>query len=346
MPHIAGHVAIPGGFNQGGASFPGQQIVPQIGAPQAGPQQLPQAQFAAQPLPQTGLSGLESALRGGLSGSLGALQSGINLGRGDIREGGQGLDVLSAQSGLLGPEAQAAAFQNFQDSPGQAFLREQGEQALIRNQGAIGGLGGGNVRRELARQGIGFAAQDFGNQFQRGLQTVGAQQQTGRDLAGLAAQGGTGGANLISQAAGGLGQARLLTGQQLAQAAGGTTASLANLQNQLGQGQANVFGQSTTNLANLLSGTGQASSQLQQQLATILANIGTGTGSALSQPIQLAAQFDAAGTSGQNAAVQNALQQLLQVNASGGFGTGQSATGGTNFGGGSGQAAFNAGAIA
>jgi hypothetical protein len=73
----------------------------------------------------------------------------------------------SALLGLSGQEAQQAALAAFNQSPGQQFLRDQGEQALLRNTAAIGGLGGGNVRTELQRQGQGFASQALGEQLNR-----------------------------------------------------------------------------------------------------------------------------------------------------------------------------------
>ena len=84
--------------------------------------------------------------------------------------------------GLLGPEAQQAAQQQFQESPGQQFIRERQQRALVRNQGAIGGLGGGNVRTALQQQAAGFAQQDFGNQFARLGSLSGAGQQAAVNL--------------------------------------------------------------------------------------------------------------------------------------------------------------------
>jgi len=84
------------------------------------------------------------------------------------REAGtQALEQQQALLGLLGPEAQAKAYQAYTESPGQAFLRQRGEQALLRNAAATGGLGGGNVLSALQQQGIGFAQQDLQNQLAR-----------------------------------------------------------------------------------------------------------------------------------------------------------------------------------
>lgn len=100
-----------------------------------------------------------------------------------FREAGIGaLDQQQALLGLGGQEAQTAAFDAFAESPGQAFLRNRQQRALLRNQSAIGGLGGGNVRTALQEQAVGFASQDFGNQFNR--------------LAGLSGSGQTATTNL------------------------------------------------------------------------------------------------------------------------------------------------------
>lgn len=69
--------------------------------------------------------------------------------------------------GLRGPEAEQAALAGFAESPGQVFLRERGERALLRSEAAIGGLGGGNVRTALLEQGVGFAGQFLGERLDR-----------------------------------------------------------------------------------------------------------------------------------------------------------------------------------
>jgi len=68
-------------------------------------------------------------------------------------EGGQ-LAAREQQAllGLSGEEAEAEAYARISESPGQKFLRERQERALLRNQAAIGGLGGGNVRTALQEE--------------------------------------------------------------------------------------------------------------------------------------------------------------------------------------------------
>lgn len=118
--------------------------------------------------------------------------------------------------GLSGPEAQAAAMQSFQESPGQQFMREQQERALLRNSAAIGGLGGGNVRSALQQQAAGFAQQDFGNQFNRLAGLSGSGQAAASNLGqfGQASAGNI--ANLLMQ--GGAAQASGILGAQQANA--------------------------------------------------------------------------------------------------------------------------------
>ena len=83
---------------------------------------------------------------------------------------------LNAFLGLAGPEAEQAAISGFQESPGQAFLRERQERALVRNESALGGLGGGNVRTALEEQAFGIASTQLGERKDRlaGVAALGA----------------------------------------------------------------------------------------------------------------------------------------------------------------------------
>ena len=229
--------------------------------------------------PPVGLIGSEQALRQGQTGAEAALRGGLRGGLSALDVGNEGLDIQAALAGLRGGPAQATAFQNFQQSPGQQFLREQGEQTILRNQAAIGGLGGGNVRRALTEFGIGTAAQDFGNQFQRGQQVIGSQQA----LAPTAA-------NLISGTGQNIAQSRLGTGQNLAGGRFQTGSALSNLLSQQGGGAADIIGTGSANIAQLLQGFGGQQAGSNQALATLLANLAAQQGTAAAgQPS--AAQF-------------------------------------------------------
>jgi hypothetical protein len=118
--------------------------------------------------------------------------------------------------GLSGAEAQNTAFSQFNDSPGQQFLRDRAQKNLLRNSAAIGGLGGGNVRSALVQQGIGFAQQDFQNQFGRLGQLAGQ----GQAAATSAGQFGANAASNIQQglASGSQARASGILGAQQARA--------------------------------------------------------------------------------------------------------------------------------
>lgn len=294
-----------------------------------------------QTTPPIGLIGSEQALMGGSSAALEALLSGFDQARGALqpvsvdmgnvsssiargvsgagdvlqpwqRPGLQAFDLQAALSGALGPQAQAQAYSNFQSSPGQQFLRDRAEQALLRNSAALGGLGGGRVRQELQRQAIGEAQQDFGNAFNRigtvaqggltaagqeaGLigqlraqeasiagslegQRMGLTSQQQRDLARIAADTGMGAANIAAQTGQQVARDRFTTGTNLAGAVGGTTSALATLVNQQGQDLAGTIAAGAGDLSNIIAGAGGAQAQSGQNLAALLANIISGQGS-------------------------------------------------------------------
>ena len=123
---------------------------------------------------------------------------------------------MAALSGLGGVDAQRAAFQGLQTSPDQQFLQQRQEQALLRNQAAIGGLGCGNVRTALQQQAVGFGQQDLQNQLARlsgftGAQGSGTTRSLGAGRANLASNVG----NLLNTA--GQAQASGILGAQQAQ---------------------------------------------------------------------------------------------------------------------------------
>ena len=247
-----------------------------------------------------------------------------------------GLQAQGLQAALSGSQGQDAFNQALLNSPVQQFLREQGQQSVINQAAATGGLGGGEVQRELTRFGQGLA----GTQLQQ--QIANLQSLSGQGLQAAGQQG-----QFLSQA----GQQQGSLASQNAQLA--TQASLANAANRLGaaRSQAGLFGQGAgitsglagqgagiqfgagQNVANLLSGTGQNIADVRFQTGRDLASqIGQST-SALSQ---LAAQqggglADIIGAGGSNLAnlISNAGQldaaqqtQLAQLLANISTGTG------------------------
>ena len=158
-----------------------------------------------------------------------------------------GLGALGQQQALLGlggEEQQQAAFAAFGNSPGQKFLRDRQEKALLRNSAAIGGLGGGNVRTALQQQAAGFAQQDFNNQFGR----LGQLSGQGLQATTSGGQFGAGAAANIANLRVGQGEARASGILAKEQASAAKTEGIANV---LG-----IFANETSGLFSNEAGTG------------------------------------------------------------------------------------------
>lgn len=208
--------------------------------------------------------------------------------------GGQAaLQKQLALSGALGQEAFDAAYQ---ESPQMAFLREQGMRSNLAGAGATGGLGGGNVQKELARFGQGLASQGLQQQIANlsGLSNQGLN--AAGSAAGIATSGGTNLANLgISRGQAGL-QSAMTSGSNLANIASGlgsqklqTAAALGNnlSNNRTSQGQAQLgaYTGQGSNLANLATGLGSQQLQTQSALGSNLAGYNLSTGLPAAQTI-------------------------------------------------------------
>jgi hypothetical protein len=136
-------------------------------------------------------------------------------------QAGQGaLGQQQALLGLGGPEAQRAAIAQLEQSPQFQAMMQQGEEAILQNASATGGLRGGNTQAALA-------------EFRPAMLSQLIQQQMAQ-LGGLSAmgqQGAMGAAGYGQQSAANVGTQLGLMGQAQAGAA------LAQ-----GQGMANIFG--------------------------------------------------------------------------------------------------------
>ncbi|MES2320177.1 MAG: hypothetical protein V4631_22090 [Pseudomonadota bacterium] len=115
-----------------------------------------------------------------------------------------GQPALAAQQDLLGlngQDKQGAAVGNIQNSPMFQQVSQQGEDAILQNAAATGGLRGGNTQGALAQFRPQLLQQMIDQQYQRlgGLTQVGqssaagvgaAGQQAGQQIAGLYQQQG------------------------------------------------------------------------------------------------------------------------------------------------------------
>lgn len=195
-----------------------------------------------------------------------------------------GTTALQQQLALSGALGQDAFNQAYQESPQMAFLREQGMRANLAGAAATGGLGGGNVQKELQRFGQGLASQGL----QQQIANLGALSGQGLGASGSAAtiatQGGSNLANLASAEAQARLQARTQEGANLANIASALGGQQLQTQTNLGN-QLSAYGLSTglpaaqalNNLGvNLAAGrmeTGRDLANRESSLATNLANI-------------------------------------------------------------------------
>jgi hypothetical protein len=131
-----------------------------------------------------------------------------------------GTGALAQQQALLGlgaPGAQQQAITALQGSPQFAALQQQGENAILQNASATGGLRGGNVQGALAQFRPALLSSLINQQYERlgGLSSIGQNAAAGVGNAGMST--GTNIATLLgrqgqAQAGGILGQQSALTG--------------------------------------------------------------------------------------------------------------------------------------
>lgn len=123
------------------------------------------------------------------------------------------LEQQAAITGLMGPEAQAAQIAQIESSPLYQARVRQGEEALLQQASATGGLRGGNIQGALAQ----FRPQMLTEEIERtygrlgGFTSLGAETQS--RLAGLGQAAAAGEAAAASGAAGGISQALTQAGQ-------------------------------------------------------------------------------------------------------------------------------------
>ena len=165
-----------------------------------------------------------------------------------VEAGGVGLQQQMALGGMSGPEAQQAAISAIEGGSEFEALTRQGEEAILQNASATGGLRGGNTQGALA-------------QFRPQVLSSLINQQYGR-LGGLTSMG--------QNAAVGVGNAGMQTGQNISGLYGQQGAAAAG--SALAQGQAfgNVMGGISKYAGGIASGAfpNPFGSQLNNQAVT------------------------------------------------------------------------------
>ena len=153
-----------------------------------------------------------------------------------IQAGGQALQGLQGLLGLRGAGEQQSAIQGIEQGAQFQELARQGEQGILQNASATGGLRGGNVQAALS-------------QFRPALLNQLIESQYGK-LAGLTSMGGTAAQNLLSM------------GQQ-------TASGLATAQQQTGANIGNFLTQRGAAQAGGILGAGKAYAGLYQDLGNM-----------------------------------------------------------------------------
>ena len=226
-----------------------------------------------------GLGQARTDITGGTTDALNALQTGATQARGDITDAfgraeamfdpyaQAGTTALQQQLALSGALGQDAFNQAYQESPQMAFLREQGMRANLSGAAATGGLGGGNVQKELQRFGQGLASQGLQQQIENLGALSGQGFNAATNASNVATTGGTNLANIASQL--GANQSNLYQSQ------GSNLANIAQLQGTAGM---DAYLNQGTNLARLAEGYGANQLNTRANLGSQLAGYNLSTG--------------------------------------------------------------------
>ena len=145
-----------------------------------------------------------------------------------VEMGEQAITGQSDLIGLGGPEAQQQAISGIETSPQFQSIVQQGEEAILQNASATGGLRGGNTQAALAQFRPQILSQLIESQFQKLGQIGSLGQASAAGQAAMGQQSSSNISNLLTQQ----GQARagnaLAMGNIQAQTIGGFGANLGN----------------------------------------------------------------------------------------------------------------------
>lgn len=128
-----------------------------------------------------------------------------------VKTGTTALGGMGDLAGLGGAGQQQTAISALQGSPAFTSLLAQGENSILQNASATGGLRGGNTQAALAQFSPALLAQTINDQYSRLGGLAGLGQQSAVGLGGQAQQTGMNIANLLGQ------QGAARAGQSLAQ---------------------------------------------------------------------------------------------------------------------------------
>lgn len=143
-----------------------------------------------------------------LNKALGEQQRQFDVTRSDyqpyLTAGLGGLANLSDLIGINGDDAQAAGLVNIQNSPELAAIIRNGEEAVLQNGAATGGLRGGNIQNSLAN----FRGDAFANQLQTQIARLAGLAGLGQGATDSVSSFGANASNNISNLYSNMGQVR------------------------------------------------------------------------------------------------------------------------------------------
>lgn len=150
-----------------------------------------------------------------------------------VTAGAGALGQQQAILGLQGAEAQKAAYAGIQQSPEFLAMQQQGENALLQQASATGGLRGGNIQGALAQFRPGLLNQLVQQRYANlgGITSLGQASAAGQAGAGMQSAGAIG--NLLAQQGAALAGGQIAQGRQLQQTLG-SVAGMAGIAGGLG----------------------------------------------------------------------------------------------------------------
>lgn len=143
-----------------------------------------------------------------------------------------GTDAISAQQNLIGlggTAEQKKAIEALQNSPQFQMLQQQGENALLQNASATGGLRGGNLQAALAQFRPQLLSQLIESQYGKLSALSGLGQASAAGQAAAAQQTGSDIATLLGQTGAAQAGSALAAGQAQAQAWGNVGQAIGNI---------------------------------------------------------------------------------------------------------------------
>lgn len=156
-----------------------------------------------------------------------------------------GVGALGQQQALLGlggAQAQQGAYQGIENSPAFQALMQQGENAMLQNASATGGLRGGNLQAAMAQFRPQLLAQQIQSQFQNlgGLTSIGQNAAAGVGNAGM--NTGANIATLLGQQGAAQAGSQLAQGRAMGSALGGVGQGIGAYYGATGQSPFSGFG--------------------------------------------------------------------------------------------------------